>query len=308
MDDSRRNFLKTVGGGALLLAGTDAMASPTHGGGPPVNDDAWGCLVETSLCVGCRKCEAACNENNALPAPETPFEDRSVCETPRRPDDSAFTVVNKYQSEGWNDPAPVFNKFQCMHCNDPACVSACIVGALTKDPRGPVSYDADKCIGCRYCMVACPFQVPAYEYDNALTPRVMKCTYCLDRTSKGQLPACAKICPEEAITFGRRSDLLEIAHMRIEEGPEVHRKRATLLNHVYGEHEVGGTSWLYLSRVPFTEIGLPELPEEAPSRLTEKIQHGIFKFGFLPAALFGVLGATMALFRVKKRVDEEVDE
>lgn len=306
MDDSRRNFLKTVGAGAVLLVGSEATASSSHSPGPQVNEDAWGCLVETCLCVGCRKCEAACNEANNLPAPAVPFDDRTVCDTLRRPDAAAYTVVNKYEVDGCIDNKPIYNKFQCMHCNDPACVSACIVGALRKDPRGPVTYDADKCIGCRYCMVACPFQIPAYEYSEPLTPRVMKCSFCLERSSKDEIPACAKACPEEAITFGKRSDLLEIAHKRIQEPPEEHRARPPLLDHVYGEHEVGGTSWLYVSRVPFKNVGLPELPSESPARLTEKIQHGIFKFGFLPAALFGILGAAMALFKVKRRSDEEV--
>jgi len=146
-------------------------------------------------------------------------------------------------------------------------------------------------------MVACPFQVPAYEYAEPLTPRVMKCTFCLDRTKRDEIPACAKICPEEAITFGRRNELVEIAHARIHEPSKAHRSRRPLLDHVYGEHEVGGTSWMYLSPVPFTEVGLLDLPEEAPPRLTEKIQHGIFKFGFMPLALFGLLGAAMAYFR-----------
>jgi formate dehydrogenase iron-sulfur subunit len=302
MNQTRRGFLKALGGGTLLLTGVDAKASEA-GHGPTAHDDAWGCLVETSLCVGCRKCEAACNEANELPAPAVPFEDRTVCDTPRRPDAAAYTVVNRYETPTPSGK-PLYNKFQCMHCVDPACVSACIVGALRKDPRGAVTYDADKCIGCRYCMVACPFQIPGYEYSEPLTPRVMKCNFCLERTVRSELPACAKICPEEAITFGKRTDLIEIAHSRIAAQPKAHRSRATLLDHVYGEHEVGGTSWMYLSRVPFTEIGLLDLPKEAPPRLTEKIQHGIFKFGFAPLALYGLLGAAMALFKNRKSDNE----
>ncbi len=304
MDQTRRGFLKTVGGGALLLTSADARASSDPpGGGPTETDDSMGCLVETCLCVGCRKCEAACNEANGLPAPEVSFDDRSVCDTPRRPDANAYTVVNRYEGPECAE-RPLYNKFQCMHSVDPACVSACIVGALRQDPRGAVTYDADKGIGCRYCMVACPFQIPAYEYAEPLVPRVMKCNFCLEKTAAGELPACAKSCPEEAITFGRRVDLLKIAHARIEEQPKAHRSRPPLLDHVYGEHEVGGTSWMYLSRVPFTDVGLLDLPAEAPPRLTEKIQHGIFKFGFAPLALYGLLGAAMALFRNRKTEDE----
>ena len=164
-----------------------------------------------------------------------------------------------------------------MHCNDPACASACIVSAFEKQEIGAVTYDSWRCMGCRYCMVACPFQVPAYEYDNALTPQVRKCTFCFERISKeGGVPACVEICPPQCLTFGRRSELLELAHRTHPQAT-----RAAYVNHVYGEHEVGGTSWLYLSSVPFEELGFPKLGDAAPPRITETIQHGVFK-NFLP--------------------------
>jgi len=190
-----------------------------------------------------------------------------------------------------------------MHCLDPACVSACIVGALQKSREGPVTYDLDKCIGCRYCMVACPFEIPAYEYSNPTTPAVRKCTYCVNEQSRtGAQPACAAACPVEAIVFGKRSDLLALAHRRIKERPDRY------VDHVYGEKEVGGTSWLYLAGRPHEELDLPSLPENAPARLTESIQHGIFNYGAIPLAFYGGLSAVMWIANRKNRklpLDEE---
>jgi len=298
MDGSRRGFLKSLGGGFVLLSRGDAVASEARdpGPGPAIDPESFGCLMDTSLCIGCRRCEAACNEANGLPAPEVPFDDESVMEAPRRPDAAAFTVVNRYPDPGAPD-LPTYTKIQCLHCNDPACVSACIVGALRKDPMGPVTFDEHLCIGCRYCMIACPFQIPAYEYSEPFTPRVMKCSFCMDRTSGGEAPACVTSCPREALTFGRRQALFEVATRRISTSLDGRHGQAPYQTAIYGEKEVGGTAWIYLSRRPFSEVGLPDLPEEAPPRLTERIQHGVFKFGFIPLALYGILGAAMALLR-----------
>ena len=186
---------------------------------------------------------------NHLPAPEQSFEDYTVLDKKRRPDEKTYTVVNRYTSgqiDERDQLIPTFVKLQCMHCQDPACASACIVGALSKKENGTVHYDVSKCIGCRYCMVACPFEIPAYEYHDPITPRVMKCTFCYERVqSENKLPGCAEICPVEAITFGRRSDLLAVARQRIKKNP------GQYIDHVYGEKEVGGTSWMYLSGCAF---------------------------------------------------------
>ena len=199
--------------------------------------------------------------------------------------------MNRYYTgkvDAFNRPQPTFAKVQCMHCQDPACVSACIVGALTKDDTGAVRYDKDKCIGCRYCMVACPFEIPAYEYHDPVTPRVMKCTFCYDRIAKeGGLPGCATICPTEAITFGKRATLLDVAKKRTRENAAVY------LDHVYGETEVGGTSWMYISDVPFEKVKLPSLPDKPSPKLSETIQHSLFSYLWSPIALFGVLAAIM---------------
>jgi len=302
MKIDRRSFCKTSLCAGATLAGHAALASPDcagggHGPGDSPNQAA--CLVDTTLCVGCRKCEQACNRANRQPEPERPFHDRSVLRRERRPSADAFTVINEYPGKPSMDQPGRANttvKIQCMHCLDPACVSACIVGALQRADDGSVVYDPDVCIGCRYCMVACPFQIPAYEYHDPVTPKVRKCEFCFGRDeAEGAHPACAAVCPMEAIVFGKRGKLLELAHVRIENRPDRY------LPTVYGEHEVGGTSWLYLLGRPKEEIGFLDLPEEAPPRKTEAIQHGIFNYGAAPLLIYGLLGG---LYRINSKRHE----
>ncbi len=290
MKFNRRRFFKISGAmTAATLVSSEVKPEPKN----PTreSDETYGCLVDTTLCVGCRKCEQVCNERHHLPKPQISFEEMTVLENERRMDETSYTVVNKYYPENigsltWRT-RPVFVKFQCMHCNDPSCVSACIVGALTKQSNGAVIYDVDKCIGCRYCMVACPFQVPAYEYDDPLTPHVRKCTFCFEYVKEGGLPACAQVCPREVMVFGKKKDLIKLAHWRMKRHPDKY------VDHIYGEKEVGGTSWLYLSSEPFNTIGFPELSEKAPPRLTEAIQHSLFQYFAAPIGLFATLGGVM---------------
>jgi Fe-S-cluster-containing dehydrogenase component len=258
--------------------------------------------VDLTRCIGCRKCEQACNEVNRLPDPEASFEDLTVLDAKRRPDEKTFTVVNRYYSgriDERDQLVPTFVKLQCMHCQDPACASACIVGALTKKDNGAVNYDVSKCIGCRYCMVACPFEIPAYEYQDPVTPRVMKCTFCYERVEKaGKLPGCAEICPVEAITYGKRSTLLKLAKARIKKAP------ADYIDHIYGEHEVGGTCWMYLAGQPFEKLGFNKLPSKPMPQLAETIQHSLFSYLWSPIVLFGMLSGVMWSFRGKGDRDE----
>jgi len=286
----RRRFLKLTGimAASPLIGKNDTALAASE---PKLSKESYGCLVDTTLCVGCRKCEQACNQRHNLAEPSESFEEMTVLENERRMDETTYTVVNKYYPETigsltWRT-RPTFVKFQCMHCNDPSCVSACIVGALTKQANGAVIYNAQKCIGCRYCMVACPFQVPAYEYNNPLTPQVRKCTFCFDSIKDGGLPACAQICPREVITFGKKADLLDLARWKMKNKP------GKYVDHIYGEHEVGGTSWLYLASEPFESIGFPKLGTKAPPRLTEAIQHALFQSFVAPIFLFSLLGGAM---------------
>ena len=295
MGIDRREFLKTM----AIASGTLSSVSNLYGKEKDVlNMDRFGVLTDLTYCVGCHKCELACNEANNLPnKPHVSNSDTSIFENMRRPTSEQYTVVNSYADKGL-DGGALNVKVQCMHCEHPACASACIVGALKKHPDGPVTYDASACIGCRYCMIACPFQIPAYEYEKVLTPQVRKCTMCFERTiENGQLPACVDACPIEAIVFGTRKELIDIAHERIRTRPDRY------VDHIYGEHEVGGTSWMYLSNQPFIDIGFPELGDKSPAKLTESIQHGIFKGFAGPVLLFGLLGIIMKVMK-KEEADE----
>ena len=301
MDLSRRGFFKVMGAGGAAMTINARTARAAHGR-PRSGDEDFGCLVDTTLCVGCRKCEQACNERHGLPKPEESFDEMTVLENERRMDETSYTVVNKYYPKNigsltWRN-RPTFVKFQCMHCIDPSCVSACIVGALTKQENGAVIYDVSKCIGCRYCMVACPFQVPAYEYMNAFTPQVRKCTFCYQYVREGGLPACAQVCPREVMTFGRRKDLLRLARWKMKNNP------GRYVDHIFGEHEVGGTSWLYLASEPFDTIGFPKVGRKAPPRLTESIQHSLFQYFAAPVILFATLGGIMAATGFLSRAHE----
>lgn len=292
---ARRLFLKhlAAASGLTLCAGS-RPASAAH---RPADGLQLGVLIDTTMCVGCRSCERACNEiNTDLPRrPPELFKDEAVFAARRRMDAGAYTVVNRYL----NSPAagrPVYAKFQCLHCLYPACESACIVGALSRQDNGAVVYDAGKCIGCRYCLAACPFQVPAYEYGNALTPQIRKCTFCFDqRLRAGAVPACVEACPTEVMIFGKRSELLGLARQRIRQYPGRYRQ------HIYGEHEAGGTAWLYLAGVPFKAIDLPGLGYHPIPGYTEPIQHAIFKWFAPPAALYGLLGGLMWWLTARRR-------
>lgn len=246
---SRRKFIGCIVGAAALGNATGAPgkahgASNKHFKGYP---DSFGVLHDITQCIGCRKCESACNTVNGLPEPQVPFDDLSVLDTRRRTDADVFTVVNRFQQE-----PSVFAKKQCNHCLEPACASACFVKAFTKTKQGAVIYDESLCVGCRYCMVACPFDVPAYEYHKALTPRVTKCTMCYPRLLEDKLPGCVEACPKNALVFGKRDELLKYARKRIYAYPDQYT------DHIYGEHEMGGTSWLYISGPSFSKVGMRE--------------------------------------------------
>lgn len=288
----RRGFIKSLTVVGMGGAGLGVCAAEGGGKGENHPADGFGVLVDIPNCIGCRKCEFACEQAAGFPVPLIDaYDDKSVFADLRRPAPHTYTTVNRFPNPA-DAAKPIYVKANCLHCLEPACVSACLVGALRKVEGGAVVYDEWKCMGCRYCMVACPFQIPTYEYENALTPQVRKCDFCAEKRSKnGGVPACVKICPNDALIFGRRSELLKLAHEKIRDHPEAY------VNHVYGEHEAGGTSWLYLSSVPFEKLDFLSLASVAPSRLTEAIQHGVFKYWMPPLALYGLLGLVMWLAR-----------
>lgn len=256
---NRRRFLR----GSLVAsaAATVSLAQRTEAATFEGYPNAMGVLVDLSRCVGCRSCEAACNKEQHLPAPAKPFNDFSVFDEihhgqPRRTDETCYTIVNRYEIPGREHP--LFRKIQCNHCQEPACLTSCFVNAYTKTPEGAVVYNPDVCVGCRTCMIACPFYIPTFRYSSAFHPRIMKCVFCHEtRLSKGRPPACVEACPQEALTFGRRVDLVEVGRQRIRENP------GTYVDHLYGEHEAGGTAWMYLSPAPFDQAGFDtSVPKE----------------------------------------------
>lgn len=264
VDQTRRTLLK----GGVIGSICSLVERPSRLFAHSVDsyDDTYGVLVDLSRCVGCRSCEAACNREHGLPAPEKPFNDFSVLTLQlddsnhaekRRTDEKCYTVVNRYELEG--APHPLYRKVQCNHCREPACLTSCFVNAYTKTPEGAVVYNPDVCVGCRTCMIACPFYIPAFTYSNAFEPRIMKCSFCYDtRLQYGRVPACVEACPQESLLFGKRRELVRRARRRIAKQSEKYQE------HIYGELEVGGTSWLYISNVPFEKLGFDTTLQSEP--------------------------------------------
>jgi formate dehydrogenase iron-sulfur subunit len=223
-------------------------------------------LFDSTLCVGCKQCEEACARRWELPYTE------SVAAAERL-SEHKLTVVQTHGER--------YSRRLCMHCAEPACVSVCPVGALQKTGLGPVVYEEERCIGCRYCMLACPFQVPVYEWSEAF-PRVRKCDMCQERQAAGKPTACAEACPTEATICGEREVLIAEARRRISEKP------GEYFNRIYGLREAGGTSVLMLSAVPFEQLGLPgQLPQQALPALTWRALSAVPNIAVTGSVLLG---------------------
>jgi len=244
----------------------------------------WAILTDTTLCIGCEKCVQACKRVNGLGA-DAPRRWQ------RRIDDLSATRYTTIVRR----PGNHFVRQQCRHCLEPACTSACLVGALHKTPEGPVIYDSSKCMGCRYCMVACPYGIPRYQWDQPV-PYVRKCTMCYERVKEGGLPACVEACPQKATLFGPRDALLEEAHRRIRDNP------GKYLDKVFGETEVGGTSVIYVSDIPLDflafqpELGTEPLPRRTWAALS-KVPPLIVGVGGVMTGFWWVIGRRMKLAR-----------
>ena len=304
---TRRDFLKGILASGAATAGvvaSPALARETR----PRPPEALGLLYDATLCVGCKACVAACKEANNNP-PEFSTADH-LWDTPLDTSGYTFNIIKMYRNgtmdvKDQETNGYAFMKTSCMHCGDPSCVSACPVSAMTKDPvTGVVGYNPDKCIGCRYCVAACPFGIPKYQYDSP-TGRIGKCELCRHRYKDGHYSACAEVCPTGATLYGKTSELLVEAKRRIALKPGVPSRfpRGKLggpdqsyeapagkyLQHVYGEKEYGGTQVLKLSGVNFEKVGMPNLPPDAAAALSETIQHTLYGNLIMPFAVLGVM-------------------
>ncbi len=282
----RRVFMKTLGLASATLAFGKGQALAAKSDG---DIEFSGVLYDSYRCIGCQSCEYACAEEHGLPEPTgTPD-----VEVVRKTDETCRTVVNLYNTSA----GEVYVKDQCMHCNEPACVAACLTQALYKTKEGPVIWRSNKCMGCRYCMLSCPFDIPKFEYFSA-NPKILKCDMCFDRQREGAIPACVENCPAEALMFGKRRDLIAEARRRIHENPEIYK------DHIFGEHEAGGTDWLYLAPAEFDEMGFrTHLQKASYPALTKGFLYTVpYVFVLVPTLLLGIHEAT------KKNAKAEEDE
>jgi Fe-S-cluster-containing dehydrogenase component len=297
MKVGRRNALKALAAGGALAA-TRAVPVEAARAAQFSSADALGMLYDTTLCIGCKACVVACREANDL---EPRRDAEGLYHAPVDLDGRTKNVIKLYKAE--DGPERSYVKSQCMHCVDPACASACMLGSLKKDAvTGIVSYDATYCVGCRYCMMACPF-----EYEKR-APKIVKCELCRHRVGTATLaadagfsrypakhgPACCEVCPRGAVIYGKRTELLAEAKRRIAQNP------GRYVSRIYGEKEGGGTQVLYLSHVDFDKIGLPQLSERGVPETAYRIQEGLYQGFIAPVALYGVLGAVMLRNRRKR--------
>lgn len=251
-------------------------------------------LIDLTKCTGCRGCQVACKQWNQLEAEETEFFSGEGYQNPPAMSEYTFTRIKfrDYQKNGENEFA--FYKEMCMHCDDPACASVCPVGAFEKTEEGPVIYKADRCIGCRFCMIACPFGIPKYEWSKGL-PLVRKCTGCYSRIKEGLDPACATACPT-AIIYGPREEMVKIAKERFKNKPDKY------IHKIYGLEEAGGTTVLYLTNLPFDELGFKDVTHRPLPDYTWQALR------FVPASFLAVGGTLSAISWITHRRERLMKE
>ena len=319
MSIDRRDFFKVISAGAVTAATAGSVFAREK---KKLSPDAVGILYDATLCIGCKLCETGCKEFNDMPPEQTALvDDLNVPTIWDNGDDLSAKTLNKIKLYRNGDASVkdrqkdgyAFVKRACMHCVDPDCVSACPVTALEKDPvTGVVTYDAKACIGCRYCQVACPFNVPKFEWDDPF-PEIVKCQMCDHVQGSGGVPGCCHYCPTGASLYGSVEDLMTEAHRRIEmaEGSKYNYQVKSMdsgetaqhtvpkyVNYVYGEKETGGTQYMIISAVPFHDLGLPKLPEKSAAGKSETLQHTIYKGLIAPGALLA--GLLVAAYRGNK--------
>ncbi len=273
---TRRTALRTLGAAGAACAALAPGEAEARVARQPDPEDH-GLLVDVVRCIGCRACVTRCKEANGKP-PDVRTVAGAAYDAPVDLNATTLTVIKRWAGER----EAGFVKAQCMHCVHPACASVCMMKALHKGEHGIVEYDVSKCVGCRYCQIACPFNVPKFEWAS-VAPRIVKCELCRHRAKDGKGPACAEVCPRDAVTAGKRGALLAEARRRIAERPRAYERE------VYGETDGGGTNVLYLAPVDFAVLGLPELGRDPAPALSEVIQGGIYQGFAAPLVLLGAL-------------------
>ncbi len=321
----RRDFLKAAAtSGAAAVCGTEVVHA--RGNLEPA-ENAVGMLFDSTLCVGCKACVSKCKEVNDMPP--VIDGDNNTWDSARDLSGDTLNVIKVYKNgTAKTKDAEIdgfcFEKRSCMHCVDPGCVSVCPVTAMRRDPlTGIVTHHADACIGCRNCMVGCPYNVPQYEFDEAYG-QIQKCQMCnqqgVERVNNGQLTGCAEVCPTGATLFGTRKELLAEAkrRMTLKEGdtynyprgdvskPYNHHEKAVpeYKQHIWGEKEAGGTNVLHISSVSFDKLGMPPLEERSHASISESVQHGLYNYLALPA--IALAGLTYVV--KKNEVDEDNED
>ena len=304
---SRRDFLKVSASGSLLLA-TNLTPGPALAREPvPRLSEALGILYDATVCIGCKACMTACKEYNHLPPDH--YDPNGIWDDPVDLSAKTVNIVKLYRNGTGLAKDQAVNGYSyirrfCMHCADPSCVSACPVSALTKDPiTGVVRYNKNNCIGCRYCQIACPYNIPKFQWDQAF-PQIVKCQLCDHRNATGGYSACCEFCPTGASIYGNVEDLrkeakrrlsLKVGELaeyplqRVDSRDKTQRQVTPYLNHVFGEKEGGGTQVLMLANVPFNKLGLPPLGDESTASHAETLYHTLYKGMILPYVVLGGL-------------------
>lgn len=307
---TRRDFLKRALAGGAAAAGAAASPCAQARDNAQLSPDAVGLLYDATLCIGCKACVTACKTANNLPIDYNTSAE-AVWDMPLDTTARTYNVIKVYKNgtatlKDAEQDGYSFMKTSCLHCVDPSCVSACPVNAMTKDPvTGIVGYDKDACIGCRYCVAACPFGIPKFDYQSA-TGAIGKCQLCRHRMKDGHYAACAEVCPTGATLFGKVSELKDEAKRRLalQPGETTQFPRGNLstadqsswegaaakyVPHLFGEKELGGTQMMKLSAVPFDKVGHKPLPDQSFASKSETLQHTLYGGLALPIAALGAM-------------------